>query len=240
MPEGIDLVVRDTGPGVDADFLPHVFERFRQGVGGTTRAHGGLGLGLAIVRHLVELHGGTVRAENNTPAPGATFHVLLPARPVQERGMAQARTLGDADRLEAGRAAPYLDGLSVLVVDDDVNARELLTVVLENVGARVRAASSAEDALMELESWSPGVLLSDIEMPGQDGYMLIEKVRRHPTLRETKLVAIALTAHARPEDRRRALEAGFQWHLAKPVDPGELISVIATLVSQTVLVDASI
>jgi signal transduction histidine kinase/ActR/RegA family two-component response regulator len=228
---GVAVAVRDSGSGVSADFLPHAFERFRQGVTGLTRAHGGLGLGLAIVRHLVELHGGTVTAENNEPGPGATFRVVLPARPKTDRTDLDRGSGPPAVGLGA-RATIRLDGLAVLVTDDDLNARELLAVVLENAGADVRSASSAEDALMMLDTWSPDVFLSDIEMPGEDGYVLMRKVRAQGAGR-SRMVAIALTAHARPEDRLRALDAGFQWHLGKPIDPAELVSVIATLVAQT-------
>src|SRR5262249_39171311 len=218
--DSVSIAVRDTGTGIAADFLPHVFERFRQGGAGTTRAHGGLGLGLAIVRHLVELHGGTVRAENNTPAPGATFHVVLPARSHTHAAQPDVRTRFDADG--GGRTA-RLDGVEILVVDDDLNARELVVAVLEAAGAEVRAAASSEDALMILDTWSPDVLLSDIEMPGEDGYALMRKVRALAGTR-SRIAAVALTAHARPEDRRRALEAGYEWHLAKPIEPVELVS----------------
>jgi len=227
--ELVTISVRDTGPGIDPQFLPHAFERFRQGVSGTTRAHGGLGLGLAIARHLTELHGGTIRAENNEPGPGAAFHVVLPARAeVKPEPEEPPRLAG----MDAPRPGARLDHMAILVADDDLNARELLVAVLESAGAEVRAASSAEDALMILESWSPGVLLSDIEMPGDDGYALMRRVRSlsGPLGR---VVAIALTAHARPEDRVRAIEAGFQWHMAKPIEPAELVSVIATLMAQT-------
>jgi signal transduction histidine kinase/CheY-like chemotaxis protein len=227
-----DLViisVRDTGPGIDPAFLPHAFERFRQGMSGTTRAHGGLGLGLAIARHLTELHGGTIRAENNSPAPGAAFHVALPARPELRPLPEQPAEL---TRLDSGVSAARLDHTAILVADDDLNARELLVTVLEGAGAEVRAAASAEDALMILDSWSPGVLLSDIEMPGEDGYTLMRRVRALTGPR-SGIVAIALTAHARPEDRVKALEAGFHWHMAKPIEPSELVSVIATLTSTT-------
>jgi len=226
----VGIVVRDTGPGVDAQFLPHAFERFRQGASGTTRAHGGLGLGLAIVRHLVELHGGTVEASNNTPPPGATFRILLPAQPAAMPAVESAQPLAAA-RVGGVRPDTRIDGIRVLVADDDMNARELLAVILENAGAEVRAAASSEDALMILQTWAPDVVLSDIEMPGEDGYALIDKVRRLNTT-QARLVAIALTAHARPEDRLRALDAGFQWHLAKPVDPAELLSVIVMLLAQ--------
>jgi CheY-like chemotaxis protein len=226
---GLEIVVSDTGPGIDAAFLPHAFERFRQGAAGTTRAHGGLGLGLAIVRHLVELHGGTVEAVNNTPAPGATFRILLPAPSVSApatRGEEPVAAL-----VAGSRPAIRLDGVRVLVTDDDMNARELIAVILENAGAEVRAASSAEDALMILQTWTPDVVISDIEMPGEDGFGLIEKARRLTTGRGS-LVAIAVTAHARPEDRVRALQSGFQWHLAKPLEPSELLSVLVTLLAQ--------
>jgi signal transduction histidine kinase/ActR/RegA family two-component response regulator len=227
--DAIEIVVRDTGPGVDPRFLPHAFERFRQGAAGTTREYGGLGLGLAIVRHLVELHGGIVSASNNDVGPGAAFRIVLPARPVDagvfESGEPLAARVGNA------RAAARIDGIRVLVTDDDMNARELLVAILDNAGAEVRAAASAEDALMILQTWTPEVVLSDIEMPGEDGYGLIEKAHRLTT-GQVRLVAIALTAHARPEDRLRALEAGFQWHLAKPIEPSELLSVIATLLAK--------
>ncbi|HEX3645887.1 MAG TPA: ATP-binding protein [Vicinamibacterales bacterium] len=224
----LEIVVRDTGPGLEAVFLPHAFERFRQGAAGTTRAHGGLGLGLAIVRHLVELHGGTVEAFNNTPAPGATFRIRLPA----PSPSAPAARGGEAAALVAGsRPAIRVDGVRVLVADDDMNARELLAVILENAGAEVRAASSAEDALMILQAWTPEVVISDIEMPGEDGFGLIEKAHRM-TAGRASLVAIALTAHARPEDRVRALGSGFQWHIAKPLEPSELLSVIVMLLAQ--------
>jgi len=226
--ESIAMTVRDSGPGIDPEFLPHVFERFRQGGSGTTRAHGGLGLGLAIVRHLTELHGGTVSAANNANQPGAAFQVVLPARATArvERHAAGAVLHGDPQR-----AIARLDGVGVLVVDDDLNARELLVAVLETAGAEVRAATSTDDALMILEAWTPDVLMSDIEMPGEDGYELMRRVRALSGLRGG-IAAIALTAHARPEDRARALQAGFQWHLAKPIDPAELLGAIAALASQ--------
>jgi CheY-like chemotaxis protein len=226
----VTITVRDTGPGIEPAFLPHVFERFRQGMSGTTRAHGGLGLGLAIVRHLTELHGGTVRAENNTPPPGAAFHVVVPARASERAGVEPLSV--SSSELSSRTVAVRLDQMSILVVDDDLNARELVVTVLEAAGAEVRAAASAEDALMMLDSWSPHVLLSDIEMPGDDGYELMRRVRALADVRG-RVAAIALTAHARAEDRVRALDAGFQWHMSKPVEPAELVTVIATLVSQT-------
>jgi len=224
----VSIAVRDSGTGIAADFLPHVFERFRQGGAGTTRTHGGLGLGLAIVRHLVELHGGTVHAENNTAGPGATFHVALPARALPEQHDSRLGLVEDRRR-----AAVRIDGVQVLVADDDLNARELLVAVLEAAGAEVRAAASSEDTLMLLETWSPDVLLSDIEMPGEDGYTLMRKVRTLAGERG-RIAAVAVTAHARQEDRAKAFDAGFEWHLAKPIDPAELVSVIVSLVPKSV------
>ena len=228
----VEISVSDSGTGVKPEFLPHVFERFRQGESGTTRAHGGLGLGLAIVRHLVELHGGTVRAENNTATAGATFVIRLPARPSSAAGRDE-RVIAAVKR-ESGMAPARLDDLNFLVVDDDAHARELMTAILENAGARVKAAASVADAAVILENWLPDALLSDIEMPNEDGYDLLKKVRASESAAAKQLVAIAVTAHARPNDRRMALDAGFQWHLAKPIDPDELVSVVSTLLAQTV------
>jgi signal transduction histidine kinase/CheY-like chemotaxis protein len=226
----VEIAVSDSGTGVKPEFLPHVFERFRQGDSGTTRAHGGLGLGLAIVRHLVEQHGGTVRADNNTSAPGATFFIRLPARPSSATAR-DDRVITAVHRPDP-RAPIRLDDLNFLVVDDDPHARELITAILENAGAKVKAAASVADATAILESWLPDALLSDIEMPNEDGYDLLKKVRALEPA-DNRLVAIAVTAHARPNDRRRALDAGFQWHLAKPIDPDELVAVVSTLLAQT-------
>lgn len=227
----VALTVRDNGPGVEIDFLPHAFDRFRQGAAGTTRAHGGLGLGLAIVRHLVELHGGTVSATNNAPDSGATFRVALPALAAVEPRSDLTVPSEEALIPVALVRANQLDGLSVFVVDDHQHTREMVATVLENAGAEVRAAASAEDALMVLQTWQPQVMISDIEMQGQDGYELMQRVRSLSANRQ-RLVAVALTAHARPEDRLRALSAGFQWHLTKPIDPGELVAVIGSLMAQ--------
>jgi CheY-like chemotaxis protein len=181
------------------------------------------------VRHLVELHGGTVEATNNSPAAGATFRMVLPARPAD--AAAPEREEPAPTVVRATRGTVRIDGVRVLVTDDDMNARELLAVVLENAGAELRAAASTEDAIMILETWTPDVVLSDIEMPGEDGYGLIERIRRMAATTD-RVVAVAVTAHARPEDRARALQVGFQRHLAKPIDPGELLSVISTLLVQ--------
>jgi signal transduction histidine kinase/CheY-like chemotaxis protein len=224
------ITVTDDGAGIDAGFLPHVFERFRQADASSTRRHGGLGLGLAIVRHLVELHGGSVLARNAEGA-GAQFEVTLPLR---------APAPGDAvllpavaDHPGAQEATPSLAGTIVLVVDDDVDARALIAFVLQRAGARVLVANSAASALELLERERPHVLLADIEMPGQDGYTLIRRVRALDPSAGGAIPAAALTAYAGAHDRVRALQAGFQMHLAKPVDPAELAIVVAGL-TQTV------
>ena len=225
----VTIVVSDTGKGVPADFLPFVFDRFRQGTAGTTREHGGLGLGLAIVRHLVELHGGSVHAGNNSPGPGSAFRVQLPL-------MADARRQAAGAAVQPASAAGVydrrLDGVRVLVVDDEPQAREVLSLMLEQAGAEVVQAESAMDGLLAVKRSVPAVILSDIEMPHEDGYAFIRQVRTLGDRGGIRPVALAVTAHARAEDRIRALESGFQWHIAKPVDPAELVSVIATLLSQ--------
>jgi signal transduction histidine kinase len=218
------LVVSDTGRGIEPSFLPYVFEPFRQGDGSTTRTQGGLGLGLAIVRRLVELHGGAIHAESAGAGKGATFFVELPLGVWEERrGMAKS----DLDRLLP--VLPELRGVRVLAVDDDFEVRDLLSAVLGGAGAQVRLATSAEEALRELEASPPDVLLSDLAMPGTDGYELIRRVRSLPAASGGRVPAVALTAYARAEDRRRTLLAGFHMHLAKPVDPDELIVVVASL-----------
>jgi signal transduction histidine kinase/ActR/RegA family two-component response regulator len=234
--EHVDIAVSDTGTGVEPDFLPYVFDRFRQGASGTTRAHGGLGLGLAIVRHVAELHGGTVRADNNAPLPGATFRVRLPARTDSTAVPADATPVppatADASTVRGAAQSLRLDHVAILIVDDDLHARELLATILENAGADVRATASAEEALVILDAWTPQALISDVEMAGTDGYLLMRKVRAQPS-NHAPLAAIAVTAHASSEDRVRALDAGFHWHLAKPIEPTELLSVVVTLIGQT-------
>ena len=222
----IEIVVSDSGAGIEPAFLPHVFERFRQAEAGTRRRYGGLGLGLAIVRHLAELHGGTVSAQSDGLGRGATFRVVLPAR------MPAARTDPDqpvASALQSQPSPARLDGISVLVVDDDADARELFESMLANAGATVWVAASAREALRALAARNVDVLLSDIEMPGEDGYALLQQAQAMKGA--SGLIAIAITAYARAADRRRALEAGFHWHIAKPVEPADAVSVIASLLS---------
>jgi CheY-like chemotaxis protein len=225
----VEIVVSDTGSGITSEFLPYVFERFRQGEAGSRRRFGGLGLGLAIVRHLVELHGGSVSAESGGENQGATFLVRLPLRP------AGADAGAEGAPLKASRPAAdgtRLDGASVLVVDDEVDARELFASILETAGAVVFAAASAASAVRLLDTEDIDVLISDIEMPGEDGYELLKRAAAtRQGQNRTPLPAIAVTAYARAADRRRALEAGFQLHLAKPVEPSELVAAVASLVT---------
>jgi PAS domain S-box-containing protein len=228
----LEIIVADNGPGIPADFLPHVFDRFRQHDASTTRRQGGLGLGLAIVRHLVELHGGSVWAKSPGEGQGSTFVVRLPVSIAHltpddgQRVHPRADSSGDP-RQDDGFL--NLRGIRVLVVDDEPDARETLEQILEHCGAEVITVSSAAEALKALESWRPDVLLSDIGMPGEDGYGLIRRVRALPTERGGRTPAAALTAFARGEDRRRALNAGFQIHVSKPVEVNDLAAVVASL-----------
>jgi PAS domain S-box-containing protein len=229
----VEIIVADNGAGISPAFLPHVFDRFRQLDGSTTRQHGGLGLGLAIVRHLVELHGGTVRAKSPGEGRGSTFVVMLP---VSVAHMTPAEGERVHPRAESGQKDPCqtdpeldLRGIRVLVVDDDADARETLRELLEHCNAEVLIAGSAEEALEILPRWRPDVLLSDIGMPEEDGYGLIRRVRELPADRGGHTPAAALTAFARGEDRRRALRSGFQMHVPKPVEVQELAAVVASL-----------
>jgi signal transduction histidine kinase/CheY-like chemotaxis protein len=218
----VSIVVRDDGAGIAPEFLPHVFERFRQADASTTRAYGGLGLGLAIVRHLVELHGGTARADSDGPGRGATFTVALPL-------LTDAPTLpARGYRAGSAAAAPDLHGLYVLVVDDEVDGRSFVEVALAGHGAEVKGVGSADDAMAALVGRVPDAIVCDIEMPGRDGLDLIREIRLLPAARG-RIPATALTAHVRPEDRVQSLLAGFQAHLDKPVDPLELVVVVAGL-----------
>ena len=219
------LTVSDTGIGVEPDFLPHLFERFRQADASTTRQYGGLGLGLAIVRHMVELHGGTVRAESGGPGRGTTFIVSLPVRAVARVGATSADQSGQP----AAGGFPALEGLRVLAVDDEPDARELVIAALTPFGVEVRTAESAAEAVRALSAWRPHVLLADIGMPVEDGYSLIRRIRARAPENGGLTPAAALTAYARPDDRARALAAGFQDHVAKPTTPEELARVVAAL-----------
>jgi PAS domain S-box-containing protein len=220
------LQVIDTGPGIDPDFLPHVFERFRQGDGSTTRTHGGLGLGLAIVRHLVELHGGTIAVENRRDNAGAIFTIRLPL----PSGELRNETLASADAAFAAQLVrPNLEGLHILIVDDETDALDLITVELAQHGAKVKGVTNAEDALAALEQNKFDLLISDIGMPKMDGYELIRRIRKQELENGTRIPAVALTAYARVQDRMQAIMAGFSTHIAKPVEANELVTVVASL-----------
>ena len=227
----VEVVVSDSGVGIDREFLPHVFERFRQADGSTTRTYGGLGLGLAIVRHLVELHGGSVAADSAGSNKGATFTVRFPAmvefvgQQFELTELVENQTVSAESRVRE----QSLSGLRVLMVDDEFDARALVTVMLEASGAQVLAVASAAEALDSIESWKPDLLIADIGMPVEDGYSLIRKVRALPNERGGQTPAVALTAYARSDDRQRALAEGYQVHVAKPVDRVELATVISTL-----------
>ena len=226
----VEIVVNDTGVGIKSDFLPHVFDRFRQADGSTTRNYGGLGLGLAIVRHLVELHGGTAWAESAGEDQGAKFTVRLPSMTGSEHQPDEVLSQPAVSAVEAREKQPAsLHGLRVLVIDDEYDARTLLTAMLERCGAQVVAVGSAREGLDSLQGWMPDVLIADIGMPVEDGYALIKKVRALPRERGGQTPALALTAYARTEDRVRALAEGYQVHLAKPVDRYELAGVVANL-----------
>lgn len=222
----IEVSVTDTGQGITEEFLPLVFDRFRQADASTTRQHGGLGLGLAIVKHLVELHGGTVSARSPGLGKGSTFTIILPVRATQK----QFLTADPAPIVEdAGPAGISLSGLKVLVVDDDPDARDLVRHVLELAGAKAKLASSSSEAVDALRSELPHVIISDIGMPSEDGFALIRRIRAFPKDEGGTIPAVALTAFARAEDRRRALLSGFQMHVSKPVEPSELLAVVASL-----------
>lgn len=251
----IQMRVKDTGIGIRAEFLPYVFDRFRQADSTVTRSHSGLGLGLAIARHLVELHGGTVQVESPGEGQGATFTVSLPLKVFRPEQDALKTESNLTHERQPHDYALVLDGLQVLVVDDEADTRELLTTILEQVGARVTAVASVADALEAIaadearplavgsptnadtenssEAQRFDILLSDIGMPEEDGYTLIRKIRTRSPEQGGQIPAVALTAYAREEDRIRALSAGFQIHLSKPVNPTKLIAVVAGLAGRT-------
>ncbi|HEV8426612.1 MAG TPA: ATP-binding protein [Pyrinomonadaceae bacterium] len=227
----LEIVVSDTGQGISADFLPHVFERFRQADQKTSRLHGGMGLGLAIVRHLVELHGGTVHAESEGEGKGATFTVMLPITPLYQVDSSGGRVHpGAIDLLPADDSTDRLDGLTILVVDDEADTRDLLRQGLEYCGATVKVAGSAGEAIASLKVSVPDILISDIGMPETDGYDFIRQVRNLPQQRGAKLPAIALTAYTRVEDRLHALRAGYDMHVPKPVELTELVAVAISVI----------
>jgi len=234
----IEISVTDTGIGISPDFVPHVFERFRQADASTTRKTGGLGLGLSIVRHMVEMHGGTVEAFSEGEDRGATFRVRMPLNAqVEKRSESRRQKIGE--RAEALTSLGNLTGIHVLAIDDEADALSLLQLVLESAGATVTTISSATAALARIDELRPHVLIVDLGMPHMDGFEFIARVRNStdPVIRD--IPAAALTAFARSEDRTKALRSGFELHLSKPVEPSELVASVATLVRRTRRFDRS-
>ena len=231
--EHLEIVVSDSGQGIAPEFLPHVFERFRQADAGSARQHGGLGLGLAIVRHLVELHGGSVSVHSDGLGRGATFVTRFPLLAPESEVNQRVSDPGSPEAaLELGAPIdrePSLEGVHVLVVDDEVDARELLRLLLESCGATVSTAANAGEASRILSADRPDVMVSDIGMPGEDGIALIARIRRWPAVDGGSIPAVALTAFARPEDRARAISAGFTAYLTKPVDLSLLLKTVVRL-----------
>jgi signal transduction histidine kinase len=219
--DGVELRVADSGIGITKEFLPHVFERFRQADSTTTRAYGGLGLGLAIARHLVELHGGTIRAESAGAGCGATFVVRLPRVPA-------AGATTHVEPIRKRSVPPLLEGTRIVVVDDDPETRSVVRAILEEAGAVVATTASAHQTRALLRHAEPDVLIADIGMPSEDGYALMRSVRALPSSKAAAVPAIALSAHVRQEDVDEALAAGFQMHLSKPIEPSKLLSAVTS------------
>jgi CheY-like chemotaxis protein len=226
----VEVSVEDSGSGIKPEFLAFVFDRFRQADSSTTRRHGGLGLGLSIVKHLVELHGGSVRVKSAGEGKGSTFVVALPISVIRtEETRAERREFSDVD--VSTLELPTLTGVSALVVDDQPDARILICRLIEEYGGRCMVAASGMDALKMVAEEDVNILISDIGMPDFDGYELIRKIRTLHDTRVRNIPAIALTAYARNDDRQRALLAGFQMHVSKPVEPRELIAGVASLLA---------
>jgi CheY-like chemotaxis protein len=223
----LEVVVRDTGMGIGQEFLPHVFERYRQADASTTRKYGGLGLGLSIVKQLIELHGGNVRVTSEGEGRGATFVVSLPLAPVRMAGKREHPTTSPSPAFDCEQF--NLNGVKVLIVDDEPDARQLIKRMLVQCQAEVIVAANAAEGLALLTSERPNVIVSDIGMPERDGYQLIRDVRKLPASQGGQTPAVALTAFARSEDRTRAMVAGYHMHISKPVEPQELLATVARL-----------
>jgi CheY-like chemotaxis protein len=230
----VRLRVIDTGIGIDPSFLPHVFAHFSQSDSSITRTYGGLGLGLALVRHLVELQGGTVEAQSKGRGHGATLSVSFPVARASDKSVPEPSATARPDRHD--RTTPYfaLRNVRVLFVDDDFRTREAVLEVLQLTGASIGLAASAADGIMALDTFKPQVIVCDIAMPGEDGYAFIRKVRARELGSSAKIPALALTALASADDKRRALEAGFQLHLAKPIDIDDLRDAVLKLAQSIV------
>jgi CheY-like chemotaxis protein len=227
----VEVTVTDTGAGIRREVLPFVFDRFRQADSSTTRSYGGLGLGLSIVRHVVELHGGTVEAHSAGEGQGATFRLELPVRDASIPEGTEARRAVDEEAVSVVRER-LLQGRRVLVVDDHADARELIGGILEASGASVITTASSREAFDALTRSAPDVLIADIGLPEEDGYALIRRSRRLDPDHGGTIPAIALTAYARTDDRDRALAAGFQRHVAKPVEPHALVRIVASTLEE--------
>jgi CheY-like chemotaxis protein len=227
----VEVSIEDSGIGIKPEFLAFVFDRFRQADASITRRHGGLGLGLSIVKHLIELHGGTVRVKSPGEGQGSTFIVALPISVARssDSGRHERPRFADVDLFSVG--LPSLAGVTVLVVDDEPDARLLVSRIVEERGARALMAQTGEEALSLLNTGSVNILVSDLGMPDYDGYKFIQQIRTCESKSVRNIPAIALTAYARADDRQRALLAGYQMHLAKPVEPRELIAGIASLLN---------
>jgi CheY-like chemotaxis protein len=225
----LELTVADSGKGIGPAFLSDVFRPFMQADGTTTRSHGGLGLGLSIAKNLVEMHGGTIAVYSEGEGRGSVFVVCLPLAPLRSTGARDSSEGRPARTGPKWERPPEIAGLRVLVVDDERDARDLIATVLEYCGAVVEHAGSAHEGLEKLDAWRPDVLLSDIGMPGEDGFALIRQVRGRALSKGGSIPVASLTAYAGSEDRRRALLAGFNMHVAKPIEPAELVAVVANL-----------
>ena len=225
----VEITVQDSGIGISREFLPHVFDRFRQGDPGTNRIHGGMGLGLSIVRQLVELHGGTARAESEGEGHGTTFVIGLPSVTLKEDRAGAERIRPTAGNILEIDCPPSLQGLRVLVVDDEADTRDMMCAVLEHCRIDVVTARSTSEALEAIAQFRPDVLISDLGMPEEDGFALIAQVRALPAERGGQIPAAALTAYVRAEDRMKVLRSGFQLHVPKPFEPAELVTVVANL-----------
>jgi CheY-like chemotaxis protein len=237
--ENVEISVSDTGLGIGSDFLPFIFDRFRQADGTTTRQHGGLGLGLAIARHLVELHGGTIKADSEGEGKGATFIARLPLAPqAATRHWKSMGGLQPIDRSHRGISSlPSLSDVNVLLVDDDPDTLQILSMMLTDSKAGVQTAASVTEALEVLLWYRPDVVVSDLAMPGEDGYSLVRKMRALESENGKQTPVVALTSYVRVEDRARALSAGFNMFVPKPVQPDELITAIANLAEPPVTAD---
>jgi CheY-like chemotaxis protein len=227
----LEIRVVDNGKGVKPEFLPFIFERFSQSEPSTTRLHGGLGMGLAISRAIVELHGGTVVAFSEGEGKGTTFTVTLPVMPVSTQRVPAERVHPKAWTDVSMTCPPEISKLKVLVIDDDPDTCDMIRSILEQCGGVVETTTNADSGLELFRSWTPDVVVSDIGLPETDGFELIRRIRNDERSSATKTPAIALTAFARIEDRVKALAAGFQMHVAKPVEPAELLTIVASLAS---------